>query len=157
IPYFEMTKSDRFLSSAYNSLAIADKELGDYDSAIKNHQKALKYRRRLNNRIFEAHSLNNIGNVYSEQKKHKEAIDYYNQTLSYDNLFIEHPLFYAKVLTNLAYAKHKLGITEKLPNQFFRALRIRDSLNNVPGIIASKLYLAEYYEDKDKIDSAKTY
>src|SRR5690606_7317188 len=45
IPYFEKVKSDRFLSSAYNSLAITDKELGNYENAIKNHQKALKYRR----------------------------------------------------------------------------------------------------------------
>ena len=157
IPYFEVAKSDRFLSSAYNSLAIVDKRLGDYESAIKNHQKALEYRRRLNNKIFEAHSLNNIGVVYNEQKKYKEALDYFNQALSYDNLFTEQPLFYAKVLDNLAYVNHKLGIRKNLPNQFFKALKIRDSLNNAPGITESKLNLAEYYEDKNKIDSAKTY
>src|SRR5690606_15272154 len=123
IPYFEVAKNDRLLSSAYNSLAITDKELGDYESAIKNHQKALEYRRRLNNKIFEAHSLNNIGGVYKEQQKYKEAIDYYNKALSYENLFIQDPLFYVKVLDNLAYAKHKFGLTQQLPDQFFKVLK----------------------------------
>src|SRR5690606_32502206 len=97
IPYFEVSKNDRILSSAYNSLGLIDNELGEYESALNNHQKALEYRRRLNDKIFETHSLNNIGLVYKEQKKYKEAIDYYNQALLHNNLLIEHPLFYAKV------------------------------------------------------------
>src|SRR5690606_9680893 len=73
------------------------------------------------------------------------------------NLYKEHPLFYAKALDNLAYAKHEFGISKGLPDQFYQALRIRDSLNNAPGITESKLNLAEYYEDRNKIDSAKKY
>lgn len=157
IPYFEVAKSDRFLSSAYNSLAIVDSELGDYESAIKNHQKALEYRRRLNNKIYEIYSLNNIGVVYQDQKKYNDAIQYFNQALSMKNLSIEDPLFYAKVLDNLAYSQYNLGFNKNITNKYFKSLRIRDSLNDLPGILSSKLKLAEYYEEKNKIDSAKLF
>src|SRR5690606_3051973 len=128
IPYFEVVKSDRFLASAYNTLAIIDKELGNYESAIKNHQKALKYRRQLNNKRFESASFNNIGVVYQEQEKHQEALHYFNQALSYDSLYSKDPELYAMTLNNQAYANHKLGINKDLPGQFFRSLKIKDSL-----------------------------
>ncbi len=157
IPYFEVVQSDRFLSSAYNALGNIDTELGDYENAIKNHQKALEYRRRLNNKIFEVKSLNNIAVVYKEQKMYNEAVRYYNQVLEYNNLYNEDPLFYAMVLNNLADVKFRIGDKSGLPELFFRSLKIKDSLNDTPGIVTSKLSLAEYYVEKNKIDSAKLF
>src|SRR5690606_31175290 len=148
IPYFEVVKSNRLLSSAYNALGNTDAELGDYESALKNHQKALEYRRRLNNKIFEVKSLNNIAVVYKEQKKYNEAVNYYNQVLEYSNLFNEDPLFYAMVLNNLADVKFQLGEESGLPDMFFKSLKIKDSLNDTQGVVTSKLSLAEYYEGK---------
>src|SRR5690606_21819990 len=138
IPYFKAVKSDRFLSSAYNSLAIIDKELGDYENAIINHQKALKYRRRLSNKMFEAASINNIGVVYREQDKYQEALLYFNQALSYDSLYDKDPELFAMVLNNQGYANHKLGIDKYLPKQFFRSLEIKDSINDIVGIVTGK-------------------
>jgi len=157
IPYFEVAKSDRFLASAYNSLGNIDAELGDFKNAIKNHQKALKYRRRLNDKIFEAKSLNNIGVVHKDQKKYKEAHDYFNQAFAYDSLYIKDAGFYALLLNNIAYAKLKRGDDKDLPEQFFKSLKIKDSINDRVGIVTSKTTLAEYYADKNKIDSAKMY
>ncbi|UOB16888.1 ATP-binding protein [Abyssalbus ytuae] len=157
IPYFEIVKDDRFLSSAYNTLANLDIELGEYNNAIQNHQKALAYRRKLENKYLEAHSLNNIGVVYKEQKKYDKAIEYYSQALSYKNLYEEKPLFYAKVLDNLAYAKFKSGIKSDLPTLFYKAFKIKDSLKDFIGILSSKIKLAEYFEENNKKDSAKFY
>jgi len=44
-----------------------------------------------------------------------------------------------------------------LPNSFYQALKIRDSLNVLTGIILSKIHLSEYYNAVKKKDSALAY
>lgn len=103
--------------------------------------------------IYTATSYNNIGGVYVKIGEHNKAISLYNQALSFQNLKEDIPALYAKLLNNLAYAKFKSGDNSGLPQLFFKSLNLRKELNNKSGIVASNIYLGEYYA-KQK-DSSK--
>ena len=61
------------------------------------------------------------------------------------------------IINNKAYCKLMLHDTLGIQQELFRALRIRDSLNNNNGIIASKINIARYYEYAKKIPLAFKY
>lgn len=138
------------LYSSYNSLGIIYDDLGEYDRALYYHRKAFEYIEKsgLKNRV--SVSLNNIGVVYLNQKNYNDAIKNFEDGLEIDSLYHSHPELYAMFLDNLAYAKFKSNDTEaELPELFYNALRIRDSLRFTSGITTSKLHLAEYFLNKN--------
>ncbi|WP_224485432.1 ATP-binding protein [Robertkochia aurantiaca] len=54
----------------------------------------------------------------------------------------------ARITDNLAYSLYKTGIDTIAP-LFEKALSLRDSLNDLSGVIASKIHMADYYAGKD--------
>lgn len=145
------------LYSCYNNLGIIFNELGEYDKALSYHNQARDYLRKTDERnVLEPVTLNNMGIVYENQKKYKEAIKNYKEAQRYNNLYARDPKWKAIFIDNIAYARFKLGETSQLPDMFYEALRIRDSLNSIPGIVINKLHLAEYYTAyKDTIKALK--
>lgn len=136
------------LYEAYNLLGILYNELGEYDKAIEFHNKAIAS---IDDKIIpvefqsKATSLNNIGFVYQNLKDYKKANYYFQEGLKEKNLFNQKPELYAILLDNLAYSQFKLNQDEELPNLFYKALKIRDSLQLTAGITASKMHLSEYF------------
>ena len=143
------------LYGCYNNLGIIFNELGEYDNALLYHNQALEYSRKTDKKTeLELVTLNNIGVVYKNQKKYREAIAKYEEALQYNTLHIKHPKWEATLLDNIAYARFKLGDTTDLPNLFYDALKIRDSLDVVSGIVVNTLHLAEYYATyKDTVNA----
>src|SRR5690606_6280725 len=117
--------------------------------AIEYHNRAFKLAQdyKLNDELNqEATSLNNIGNVYQNLNKNKEAVFYFDKALkNKKNLLRDFPGLYAMLTDNLAYSQFKLKNHRQLPGLFYTALTIRDSLGLTSGIIFSKLHLSEYY------------
>ncbi len=143
-------KSKDFLYECYNLLGILYNEREEYTKALEYHNKALQSLDDKSTPIefqSKATSYNNIGCVYLNLKNYKEAQIYFEKGLREQNLFIEKPKLYAMLLDNLAYAKFKLKLPDNL-NQFYRALKIRDSLKITSGIIVSKTRLSEYFAVK---------
>ncbi|PZO31995.1 MAG: sensor histidine kinase [Flavobacteriaceae bacterium] len=144
---------------AYNLLGIISNELKDYEKALEYHTKALNLAKENNMNIFheKASSLNNIGNVYQNDNKHKIAIEKFNEALLQDkDLSVEKADLYALILDNLAYSKLKTKNYSQLPELFYKSLKIRDSLNLKTGIIYNKLHLSEYYLlEKDSLKAKK--
>lgn len=144
-------KPNDLLYECNNQLGILYNEREEYSRALEYHNKALES---IDDKsiplIFQskASSLNNIGYVYLNLKNYQEAKNYFEKGLQQENLFVDKPKLYAMLLNNLAYARFKLKETNKLPDQFFQALKIRDSLKITSGVIASKLSLSEYYAAK---------
>ncbi len=160
ISYFEPLEDNKRLASLYNNLAIISQELEQYDEAIENHKKALEYKNKLkgtkaNKKLREAYTYNNIGVVYESQEKFDEAIEVYVDILKNEDIIKTDPDFYAKVIDNFAYAKFMTGQKEELPGMFFKSLRIRDSINDVPGLIINHYHLAQYYANRDSVEEAK--
>lgn len=140
---------------AYNNLGVVYNNLNKFDLAIESHKTAIKYLKKSseNNNFFEAMSLNNIGSVYSENRDYKKSIIFFSKALATKELFKNRPQTYAMILDNLAYSNFHLGKTKDLPELFYKALRVRDSLNIIDGIVESNLHLSEYFLTKS--DSLK--
>ncbi|MFL9845304.1 tetratricopeptide repeat-containing sensor histidine kinase [Flavobacterium rhizosphaerae] len=89
---------------------------------------------------------NNIGWVYQKMEKYDKAIDVFSgQLKNNNNLRQNYPALYAKVISNLAYAKFKRGDRTGVESMLKEGLKINDSLDNVSGIIGNRQSLGEYY------------
>jgi signal transduction histidine kinase len=142
--------NDLFYES-YNLLGILYNEREEYDKALEFHKKALRSIEDKSIPLifqFKASSLNNMGYVYLNLKNYRQAKNYFEKGLREERLFVDKPKLYAMLLDNLAYAKFKLNESDNLPNQFYQALKIRDSLKIISGIIVSKTRLSEYFSSK---------
>jgi signal transduction histidine kinase len=94
--------------------------------------------------LFRASCYNNMGGVYVKMGRHQQAITIYEDAMKLEGVKAV-PSLYAKLLNNLAFAKFKNGDNTGLPTMFFKSLKIRDSLDNTSGIIASNINLGEYF------------
>lgn len=141
---------------AFNILGIIACELKDYDRAIEYHTKALDLTKKNNLGELEINSLNNIGYVYQSENKDLQAIEKFEEALTNKSI-INRPDLEAIVIDNLAYSKFKINNFSQLPDLFYEALEIRDSLKITSGIIYSKIHLSEFYEKKHDINKAKKF
>ncbi|RZJ51261.1 MAG: tetratricopeptide repeat-containing sensor histidine kinase, partial [Flavobacterium sp.] len=136
------------LYECYNLLGILYNEKEEYSKALEFQNKALVT---LNDKSIpldlqlKATSLNNIGFVYMRMQNYKQAISYFEKGLNEKNLFEEKTILYAMLLDNLAYSKLKSKRMDGLPDQFYRSLKIRDSLGLKMAKISNQIHLSEYY------------
>lgn len=150
-------KVNDIVYDSYNYLGLIHNELGNYDRAIEYNLKALA---NIDNKVLpsvfqsKATSLNNIGYVYQNMNRHDKALRYFKEGLKQDNLETDKPPLYAMLIDNLAYSKFKTGDFNGLPEEFYRALQLRDSLQLTSGSIVSKMRLSEYFAFKK--DSLKS-
>ncbi|TDE55019.1 tetratricopeptide repeat protein [Flavobacterium sp. GT3P67] len=136
---------------SYNLLGIVYNEREEYDRALEYHTKALaNIDETVLPSVFQsrATSLNNLGYVYQNMNKYKEAKKYFEQGLEQKNLISDKPFVYAMLLDNLAYSKFKLKESKGLPELFYQSLKLRDSLQLTAGIILNKIHLSEYFASK---------
>lgn len=144
-------KANDLVYESYNLLGLIYNEQEDYDKAIGYQNKALAS---IDNKVIptvfqsKATSLNNIGFVYQNLNKHKQAKAYFIQGLEQKNLITDKPSLYAILLDNLAYSKFKMKESEGLPELFYKSLKIRDSLQLTTGVILNKIHLSEYFASK---------
>jgi signal transduction histidine kinase len=148
------------LYESYNLLGILYNEREEYSKALEYHNKALLS---IDDQSIppvyqsKASSLNNMGYVYLNLKNYKQAKSNFEQGLKQEKLFLDKTKLYAMLLDNLAYAKFKLKESNGLPEQFYRALKIRDSLHLTSGVIINKTHLSEYFASKNDTLKAVQY
>jgi len=137
---------------AYNFLGIIYAELAEYALSRHYYDKAIQIANIEEipaNYQLKAATLNNLGILYRKQNKDKEALNFFNIAIGQKHLLKDRPNIYAMVKDNIGYSKFKLGESRELPSLFYDALKIRDSLNIIPGIIINNIHLSEYYASKN--------
>lgn len=137
--------------NAYNLLGVLYNEREECNKALEFHNKALialENKDKSSDFILKAASLNNIGFVYLNMDDYNRAKFFFQSGLAQRNLFKDNAGLYAMLLDNLAYAKFKSKNFENLPDQFYKALKIRDSLKLSSGIVLSKVHLSEFFAYK---------
>ncbi|MEN2401329.1 ATP-binding protein [Flavobacterium sp. MC2016-06] len=148
---------DNQIYECYNLLGILYNEREEYEKALDFHNKALeilKLKTIPDALLSEATSLNNIGFVYLNMHNYKKAKINFEKGLEQKDLFRGNKALYAMLLDNSAYSKFKLEELNGLPGEFYRALKIRDSLGLTSGVILNKIHLSEYYTyKKDTINA----
>ena len=135
---------------AYNLIGISSNELKNFDNALIYHSKALdlvnKYQVISNSKFkYRASTYNNIGYVYQNLDKHREAVANFQKGLSEKNLLKDNPQVYSTIVDNLAYSNFKLNDYSKLPGLYYESLQIKKENNLISGIVASNLHLSEFY------------
>lgn len=146
IEIFKPLEKHKQLYQCYNLLGVVYEELEEYNKSITYHEEALKHLESLKGKFpFLQDSYNNIGLIYQKQGNHEMAITYFDRALNTKDLRAKDPFLYARLTDNRAFSKFKNNETADLPQEFFDALHIRDSMNNIPGVIMSRFHLARYY------------
>lgn len=136
------------LYQSYNLLGIIYGELTEYELSEKYYRMALDLSS--NNQIpFDfmprETTLNNIGILYKNQRKYNEAIGYFTTALKTAELRRINPDLFAILTDNLAHSQLLSGRKKNLLEEFNVALKIRDSLNVIPGIINNQVHISENY------------
>ncbi len=160
IQKFEFSENSKYLPLCYTNLGILAKYLERYEEAVEYQLKAIDYSKGLDEETSISQktiSYNNIGTVYKSQKKYDKAKEYYNKALSYNDFLKKNPARYARLLDNLAYVNFLSNDTSMIPELFFKASKIMDSMNNKKRLTTNTLHLAEYYRSIDKDSMAKIY
>ncbi|OYU82336.1 MAG: sensor histidine kinase [Flavobacterium sp. BFFFF1] len=131
-----------------NILGIIYDELAEYRKSIEYYNKALQIASTGNVSVAmqaKATTLNNLGALYQKEHKYKEALGYFNQSLQQEHLYEDNPLLYGNLKYNIGYSMFKLNDYSLLPKLYYDALKIADSLQFAPNIIACNLNLSEFY------------
>jgi len=139
------------LYECYNLLGVLYNEREEYAKALEFQNKALGMLKDPSIPLdlqLKATSLNNIGFVYMGMQNYKKAIHYFEEGLKQKNLFAEKTILYAMLLDNLAYSKFKSQRMDGLPNEFYKSLKIRDSLGLKSAMISNQIHLSEYFAFK---------
>ncbi|MGH2666538.1 MAG: ATP-binding protein [Flavobacterium sp.] len=122
--------------------------MDNFNKSLEYHQKAFLELENLKKEpqyeILKAQTFNNIGVVYQHLKQYGKAVETYQNALKINNLDKIHPAIFAAIIDNLAYSKFKMG-NNTVSSMFRKSLKIRDSLQIIPGIVINKIHLAEYY------------
>ncbi len=153
ISKYKLLKENEALYASYNHLGLLQSDIKEYDKALFYHNKALGYLNKIKNKkkLYKT-SLNNIGNVYVEKREYLKALNCYNTILEDDSLKYRDIESYARVLDNKAYCKLLYGNMTNLREDFYRALKIRDSIKSKTGVVTSKIHLSKYFSTiKDTI------
>lgn len=146
---------NRLIYDCYITLGLSLEGLEEYNDAIEYYNKAFEVNKKLIDDPqflqLKAQTYNYIGKVFTKKKEYKKAVVFFADALSFDDFKNTNPLMYSNLKNNLAYASFKLG-DDKVLNSLNEALAIRVRMSSVPGIVSSKINLAEYYlKDKDTI------
>ena len=143
IKYLDEKKDSAELSANYNNLGIASQKLKDYNKAIAFFNKAATFSQ---DSIYKLTQLNNQAISFTLLKKFDSAIITFNKVLSYPNL-IKRPILYSMAYDNLAYTKFLQNKKYNAEPELLKALKIRDSVNDVSGLNATYSHLSDFFKD----------
>ena len=101
-------------------------------------------------------SLNNIGYVYNNKGKVKEALDYYSRSLkTYEKTGNKSGI--ALALNNIGYLYKNKGQIKEALDYFSRSLKIREEIGNKEGIALALNNIGFLYQNKGQIKEALDY
>lgn len=147
------TDNTRLVYEACLQVALSLTELKNYAKALEYFDMALLQLDRLEKENYprqkvmnsRAACYNNIGLLWEKAGEYGKAVAMYKKGLQTINLKATKPTLYAMLLNNRAFSQMKSGQVEGVYDMLLKALQIRDSLDNKPGIVSSRIRMGEYF------------
>ncbi|WNH09896.1 ATP-binding protein [Thalassobellus suaedae] len=136
----------------YNQLGMIQREYNNYNEALRFYNKSLILASKFSDSIT---IINNMANIYLDQKKYDEAITALNYIYK-SSLTLKNENQIARALNNLGVAQSKISEPEALTN-IMKALVIREQANDYIGMYSSYKHLAEYYKTRNITSKAQNY
>ena len=144
-------KDQELIYECFAHLGRSLSGLGNYEKALEYHQKSLSQIKNIKNEnykpILQAQAINNIGFVYLNLGKFKEAGEIFTEGLKINNLKEIQPVLYISLLDNFAYSRFKINKNEGL-KEFKEALELGDEIDDIYSKINIRVHLVEYYLSK---------
>ncbi|CDF80868.1 sensory box histidine kinase [Formosa agariphila KMM 3901] len=152
----QVTRKKAYL---YNNLGLVFDQLEQFDDAINYHNKSLELKRSLKGDNSETinNSKNNLALAYKNSGAYSIALNYYEDILSNKSLKKKRPDIYALVLDNYAHTQYLNNDEDQVLKLYLEALHICDSINSSYNSIMINQHLAEFYNDRKQMDSARYY
>ncbi|MGK4566681.1 tetratricopeptide repeat protein [Flavobacterium sp. 3HN19-14] len=155
LKFLDFVPDDELKFKAYALLGAVYYGMNELEKSLFYHKKSLEIvanSTTLNHSIYTALVLNNVGTVYQKENHHKKAIANFKEGLK--NLKDLNLITKAVLYDNLGYSLLRTNQLNGVEYSFYKSLRIRDSLNNIPGIVESKIHLSKFYEYKGDLKNA---
>ncbi|MBD0823674.1 tetratricopeptide repeat-containing sensor histidine kinase [Aestuariibaculum marinum] len=153
----EVRETKAFL---FNNLGLVFSELEQYKESIEYSKQAISLKETLKGdySLSIYNSKNNLARSYKMAGQYELALQYYTELLEDRELIKTKPDTYALILDNYAHTLYLSKQFNELPDLYFKALHIADSVNpkGYNSILINQ-HLAEFYKDKKNIDLAKYY
>lgn len=153
-------KDQELIYECFAHLGRSLSGLGNYEKALEYHQKSLSQIKNIKNEnykpILQAQAINNIGFVYLNLGKFKEAGEIFAEGLKINNLKEIQPILYISLVDNYAYSRFKINKNEGL-NGFKTALELGDEIDDIYSKINIRVHLVEYYLSKNDTTIALQY
>lgn len=130
--------------------------LGRTSDALQFYEKSLKFFRQTENKLQEAATLNNIGQVYVPLGENQKALDYYSQALQILRQ-IKDEFGEATILNNIGFVYSILGENQKALEYYNQALLLRKQVNDVRGQATTLNNIGKVYDDSDDNQNALEY
>jgi signal transduction histidine kinase len=158
-------KNSRLIYEAYNFIGISLRGLNNYEDSSNYLNQAINQLNQLEKENYDKDKIarsriicyNNIGTVYEKMQNFSEAKKFYVRGLNSKNLEKNNPKLFAMLLNNFAFADMKQGNFKNVEQNLYKALKIRDSLKTLSGIVNSKISLGKYYIKTKDTAKAKQY
>ncbi|PKH52486.1 hypothetical protein CXF68_18080 [Tenacibaculum sp. Bg11-29] len=132
------------LYGSYNHLGLLQHDIKEYDKAIFYYKKSLTYFKKSKKSKKKYPGIyTNIANAFLEKQQYSKALKYYNKDIKSQKLKKNQ---YARALNNKAYCKLLMKDTLNIKRDFFKALKIRDSIGHKTDILFSKINISDYYK-----------
>ena len=147
------TGDKRGLAINHQNIGFALKSLGDIDAALDHYHKSLAYNLEIKSDLGKVICHQSIGDVLLMQGKYKEAYNYVNTVVSLSEK-IGNQYYTSEVLATLGYIQLKLDSLDRAKVNLEKALIIAKKHKIPSGINKSKLYLSEFYEEKEDFKNA---
>ena len=153
-------KDQELIYECFAHLGRSLSGLGNYEKALEYHQKSLSQIKEIENDnykpLLQAQAINNIGFVYLNLGKFKEAGEIFAEGLKINNLKEIQPVLYISLVDNYAYSRFKINKNEGL-NGFKTALELGDEIDDIYSKINIRVHLVEYYLSKNDTTIALQY
>jgi two-component system NarL family sensor kinase len=146
LPYFQQLEDKSFLANLYNNLGLLYSETGDIKKTLSFQLKALQIYKSINDDEHIGATCTNLSNVYLKLNKLdscqyfiKESINYSSKINDQYGLSIAY-ITYSDLLSQKELKKYDEAISFLL-----KALKIKEDMNEVEGIVHVYISIAEIY------------
>ncbi|HNP32649.1 MAG TPA: tetratricopeptide repeat protein, partial [Flavobacterium sp.] len=141
-------KKSNNLEGQYHSLIAIGNNctiLKEYNNAVNAFQQALEILKKDKSIDNSGTCLNNLGNVYREEKKFKKAMYYLNLALKDKSLVTSDPCLVGFLLNNLSYCKLQLKEYKGVPEMLYKSVKLMKDEEGIKESTISYIYLSNYF------------
>ncbi|TAG37967.1 MAG: hypothetical protein EAZ31_10945 [Cytophagia bacterium] len=146
----------RWESRALQDIAGAYYAKGNYPLALEYYFKALKIAEKIKDKKGIATCYNNLGNIYSSQKKNELSLKYYEKS---QKIYIEinDKKGLATCLNNIANFYHQQKKYDKSLKLNFESLKLNEEINDIQGMAFNFNNIGFDYLKKEQIEKSLQY